>query len=367
LEVKMRNRSMLAFLMCASALSAFTVLPRAHAQESLTYFYYQPESGGKRIPHTGTPARFVILAGPTTVGGPLSPGTNVAVQTGMPSTYTNSSGSYGLAYVNITGGAGGGISVFPDANGNLPLTVSVPLPQSSNPQINVNAYYFPISSGPGHPCNPPCPTGSAASIGEFSDTSGMLLWDYFVNVYIPPSNTANTSLTNQGNVYGSVPTTGSAVLINAYQTTVSGGMFDKWVSGPGATAGSPNQYDLGAPMGSNAYALALYHSACPSGFYWNSTSTISQCSQINCAAGKVWDSATNQCVIPTGGCPKSCTFGCYLPTYNQTTGQPVWVCKPPPGQCTQAGATAGCAAGQYCSVPGAGGTECNCLKCSPVK
>jgi hypothetical protein len=259
----------------------------------------------------------------------LTPGAIVPVPTGAPSTWTVGSIKYGLAYVNVTGGAGGGISIFPDANGNFPQAVNVPLPASSNPRINIDAYYFLISSGgPGGPgCHVNCPSG--ASIGEFSDTSGMLLWDPFVNVFIPPSNTANASLTNTGNMDGTVNTTNNTVRINAYPTTVTGGTFDKWVTGPGGTTGSSNHSDLDAATGSSPYALALYHSGCPTGFYWNSTSTISQCSENPvCGSGKQWDSATGTCVAASGGCPRSCSSGCYPPTYNQMTGQQVWVCKP---------------------------------------
>ena len=120
----MRNGTILAILTCASALSIVTEIPCAHAQEYVTYLYYQPGSGGNRINHTGTPARFVTLAGPTQESVMLTPGAIVPVPTGAPSTWTVGSIKYGLAYVNVTGGAGGGISIFPDANGNFPQAVN---------------------------------------------------------------------------------------------------------------------------------------------------------------------------------------------------------------------------------------------------
>ena len=56
---------------------------------------------------------------------------------------------YALAYVNITGGAGGGISVFPNSMGSMPLSVPVLLPSTPTPRIYVNAT---VPSGGGRPC-----------------------------------------------------------------------------------------------------------------------------------------------------------------------------------------------------------------------
>jgi len=372
----MNQRALLSILIGATALTVLPAMPRASAQETLTYFYYQPGSGGTRQPRTGTGPHFVTLAGPTTVGGALVSGSTVAVQTAMPTTWTTSGmppAQYALAYVSITGGAGGGISVFPNAQGNLPLTVNVTLPTTPNPQIGVNAYYFPVGA--------PCPAGqtcggggSAAEIDEFSETQGTLLTDTFVNVYIPPSTTANAGLTGTGNMDGTVITTNNTVRINADQPTyvypgttpptVTGEIFDRWVSSPGGTVSGNN---LNVDKGTTVYALAFYHSSCPSDYYWNPSATVSQCTKVpTCPiAGDVWNPTTKTCVRGSGGCPSTCHFGCYLP-YIGPQGQPIWNCKPAPGTCTHAGATNGCGANQYCSTPGPGGTDCNCLKCSPV-
>lgn len=344
----MNHRAIMAILIGVTTLFVFPDQPRASAQETLTFWHYQPGSGGTRQPRTGTSGHFVTLAGPTTVGGALVLGSTVAVQTSMPSTYPSSTPSlhYVLAYISITGGAEGGISVFPDSSGTLPLTVNVTLPTTPNPQIAVNVYYFPVGG-------PPCPVGtvcpSAASIDEFGETQGILLNDTFVNVFIPPATVANPGLNNTGNVYGSVATTNNAVRINAYPTTPMGGNFDRWVSGPGGTI---NGNDLNVGRGAVAYALALYQS-CAEGSTFSSGATISQC--VTCPAGEAWNATTNKCVPVSGKCPPACKSGCYLPHIGPH-GEPIWACKPP------SGCNMHCPSGQYCSAVG---FECNCLKCSP--
>jgi hypothetical protein len=367
----MHHRALLAILIGATALTVFPDQPRAAAQETLTYWYYQPGTGGTRIPRTGTSGHFVTLAGPTTVGGALSPGATIPVQTSFPSTWTNTSttpaSQYALAFVSISGGAEGGITIFP---GYGQLTVNVTLPSTSKPQIIVDVYYFPVGGGG---CTPtpsqPCPPGSTeAVIDEWGEIQGTLLDDYFVNVNVPADTSLDTSYTTNGNVDGAVTTTNYAVQINADATTLTGGNFDRWVSGPGGSIGS-SASELKVGKGVDDYALAFYHSTCPEGYSWTTSATISQCTPTStpptCLKGYLWDPTTKKCVPASGGCPTTCHFGCYLP-YIGPQGQPIWNCKPAPGTCTRAGATNGCGANQYCSVPGPGGTDCNCLKCSPV-
>jgi hypothetical protein len=352
MEDKMNHRALFTILIGATALSVFPVQPRASAQETLTFWNYQPGTGGTRQPRTGTSGHFVKLAGPTTVGGPLVPGSTIAVQTSMPSTYPSASPllHYGLAYISITGGAEGGISVFPDASGTLPLTVNVTLPNTPNPQIAVNVYYFPEGGGP-------CPPGMVCGteyIDEFGEVQGTLLNDTFVNVFIPPATTPNAALTTTGNVDGTVSTGNNAVRINADPITPTGGSFDKWVSGPGGTVSANN---LNVGRGTTAYAMALYHSSCPDGYYWNPSATISQCSLIPvCPEGQAWNATTDKCAPVTGKCPPACRNGCYLP-YIGPQGQPIWNCKPP------SGCNMHCPSGQYCSEVG---VECNCLRCTPI-
>jgi len=268
--------------------------------------------------------------------------------------------------VSINGGAEGGISVFPDSHGTLPLTVDVILPNTPKPQIIVDVYYFPVGGGGPCPAGEVC--GSGAAIDEFGETQGTLLNDTFVSVFTPPTLGPNIGLTNTGNVDGSVATTNNAVRIDADATTPTGGNFDRWVSGPGGSIGSPAA-DLNVGKGVDDYALAFYHSVCPEGYSWTTSATISQCTPTpappTCPKGELWNPNTKKCVPVSGGCPTTCHFGCYLP-FIGPQGQPERNCKPAPGTCTRAGATNGCGANQYCSLPGPGGTDCNCEKCSPV-
>lgn len=326
----MNHRALLAMLITATALSVFPAMPRASAQETLTYWYYQPASAGAtRQPRTGNSAHFVAFDGPVSVGGAFTPGANNNVETGVTNTWVNNGVTppitYTVAFVSITGGAGGDITVFPDSGGNLPLTVSVPIPNTANPQVAVNAYYFPSGGAP-CPANIVCGTG--ADIDQFSELQGDLLDDTFVNVFIPPAIVPNPGLTTTGNVDGAVPTTNNAVRINADQTTPTGGGFDRWVTAPGGKIGS-SANDLNVGKLTEDYALALYHSACPSGSTWTTTPTISQC-KLNptCPEGEYWNVTLKRCEI---------------------SRQPGPICHM-------------CPKGQYCTEVG---VECNCLRCTP--
>jgi len=304
----MNQRTILAVLVGAAALSVFPAMPRASAQEFLSYWYYQPGSGGTRQPRTGTSGHFVKFAGPTQVGPQsLAPyaGKSINVQTQVPNTYPSGTPGliYTLAYVSIQGSAEGDITVFAGPTGIFPMTVDVVLPNTPNPQLAVNAYYF-LQGGP------PCPTGQTcgtAYIDEFGETQGALLSDTFVNVFIPPATTPNAALTQTGNVDGTVSTGNNAVRINADATVPAGGSFDRWVSGVGGTI---NKNDLNAGRGTTSYALALY-SNCPSGYYLNSNGTISQCSVLpasNCSDDEVWNAHLKKCV-PSQHCNMTCPSG----------------------------------------------------------
>jgi hypothetical protein len=356
----MNHRALLAILIGATALCVFPEQPRAAAQETLTYFYYQPGTGGTRIPRTGTSGHFVTLAGPTEVGGALTSGATIPVQTSFPSTWTTSTtppSQYALAFVNISGGKEGGISIFPESNGTLPLTVNVTLPSNANPKIDVNVYYFPAGGSgctptPGHPC----PPGSGAAIDEFGEIQGTLLNDYFVNINVPADTSLNTSYTTTGNVDGTVSTTNYAVQINADATTPTGGNFDRWVSGPGGSIGS-SASELKVGMGVDDYALALYHSTCPEGYSWTSSATISQCTPTppppTCPKGEI-----------CGKCPTGCgASGCYFPEVGPGN-QKSWRCKRTPQSCSAAQAASGCVQGYRCAEPG-NVNYCQCQMCTP--
>jgi hypothetical protein len=315
----------------ATALSLFPALPRANAQETLTYWYYQPASAGAtRQPRTGNSAHFVAFYGPVSVGGTWTPGANNNVQTGVTETWTvpntNPPVTYSVAFVSITGGAGGDITVFPDSTGNVPVITSVPIPKIANPQVAVNAYYFP--SGGGAPCPPNVVCGTGADIDQWGELQGGLLDDTFVNVVVPLDPALNPTFTTTGNVDGTVTTTNYAVGIDADQTTPTGGNFDRWVTAPGGTIGSPAN-DLNVAKLTDDYALALYHSACPAGSTWTTTPTVSQCAlNPTCPSGEYWNTTLKRCEITPGPNPI-----CHM-----------------------------CAKGYSCTEVG---LECNCLRCTP--
>ncbi|MGD0831227.1 MAG: hypothetical protein ABR907_09810 [Terracidiphilus sp.] len=326
----MNNRVVMAILISAAALSFSPALPHANAQETLTYWYYQPASAGAtRQPRTGNSAHFVAFDGPVTVGGTLTPGASNNVETGVTNTWVNTSVTppitYTVAFVSINGGAGGDITVFPDSGGNLPLSEPVPVPNTANPQIAVNAFYFPSGGGP---CPPTLVCGTSADIDQFGELQGALLDDTFVNVFIPPATVANAGLTMTGNVDGIVATTNNAVRINADQTTPTGGNFDRWVTASEGKIGtSPNDLDVANLTWD--YALALYHSTCPAGSTWTTTPTVSQCKMNpTCPAGEYWNTIAKRCEL---------------------TGGPGPICHM-------------CAKGQICTEVG---VECNCLRCTP--
>jgi hypothetical protein len=361
----MKKRMLIAVLVGLAAVLWFSVRPCAAASVAEYSVYYKPPTGSAtRQPRTGTAGQLVTVPGSQLTLNPNITTDTVSVPTNPNPNIVIGSTTYVLAYVNISGGAGGGITVFPGAN-VFGVTVPVPSPAQN---IVVESVYFPTGGGGGScPKNTVCSTG--ADIDEFSETSGTLIDDTFVNVFTPPTSTAaNTSLTTTANVTGTVATTDASVRINAlnppvpYQNNPTGGTFDKWATGPGGTIGSTPQ-DLVVNKQTDDYALALYRSACPSGYYWNPSATISQCSpNPTCPAKEVWNSTTHKCQVVVSGCPSDCKFGCYLP-FISPSGQPVWNCKPAPGSCTAPLASSGCAANQVCVEPG-NTDSCFCLQCS---
>jgi hypothetical protein len=359
----MNLRSLFAIVIGVTALSVFPAQPRANAQETLTYWHYQPVSGSvTRQPRTPTSAQFVPFNGPFTAGGALVPGQPNNVFTGVttqwPVPNTNPQIIYNLAFVSISGGAYGDITVFPDSTGVVQAVTSVTLPNNPNPQVSVNAYYIP-SGGAG--CTPGLLCGTAAIIDEFGESQGALLTDTFVSVYTTLPLTLDQNRTNTGNQIGSVDTTKTAVQIDATQPTyaypattppsATGEIFDRWVTGPGGTIGSvANNLTVG--IKTNDYALAHYHSACPSGTIWSNASNTSQCLPLpTCSANEGLNPVTGKCVPFTGRCPSTCKNGCQAPRIG-AQGQTIWRCQP--GECH------GCPAGQTCME---WGYECNCLRC----
>ena len=307
----MKNRTFLAILLGAAAFSWVMVSPCA-AQVFLTGYVYRPgASGAERSPARtpGSGGQFVKLNGPVNVGAAPA-GQTIVVQTSEAKTI-GSPPLYVLAFVNVTGGIEGGLSVFADATGTFPLSVEVTVPNVGNPRISVDAFYFPA----GGSCSSGgvCPAG--ARVDEFSGTSGTLIDDAFVTVFVPPASAAESArLTGTANREGRVDVTGSGVRVNALQRTATGGFFDRWVASAAGTIGA-DRHDLSAGKQSSVFALAVYRSSCPTGYYWNSSPTISRCSMIPvCPGEEHWNSNTKACGA-TPKCPEveAALMHCFAP------------------------------------------------------
>jgi hypothetical protein len=332
----MKHRAVLAILACATALSFFPELPCASAQETLNFLRYVPGTGGTRQPRTSNGGQFMKFAS-SQVGIPNTPGATISVQTSFQTPYpsTTQGIQYVLSYVNILGGANGGINVNPDANGIMPQTTNVTLQNTSDPTLIVNAYYYPE----GGTC-PPGQVCGTAYIDQFDDVLGSLESDTFVNVYTTPPPTASPTLTKTGNVDGYVTTGTSAVQIDAIQTTAQGRIFDEWSGGPGGTINGNN---LSVGKGITLYEFAHYHSKCPNGLIWSSGATVSQCVTPSCPKGEYWSAEYNQCI-------QTCPSGDY---WNVTTKKCVTIGNPNGEHCNMK-----CPAGTSCYAVA---FECDCI------
>jgi len=335
----MKHRVILTLLIGATALAIVPDQPRANAQVTLTYWGYQAgAASATRQPRTSTGGQFADIFGPATTScGTTFSGKTANVGMGCVSSTWGPTPSlplqYVLAYVSISGGAGGDITVFLNAQGKLPASVPVPLASTTNPVIAVNAYYYPTGScSAGQSCT------TAAVIDEYGEQQGALLDDTFVSIVVPSDPGLNASYTAQGNKYGEVDTTKYGVLINADQPTyvypsttpptATAEIFDRWVIGSGGNLGA-NAKQLHVGMQTMNYSMALYHLPCPAGSTWSSTGTISQCTPPpSCPDGEVWNPVAKKCM-------------------------PV---KTPSPVCHW------CAKGQTCTEVG---FECNCLRCTP--
>jgi hypothetical protein len=342
----MTSRTLSGILIGAAGLLFLAAQPRSDAQctgtsgqGQLTYYGYTPAAAfpGART----SSANFVNLGCSYFSLASINGNGPTNLQISVPCNPPSSSSSYVLAFVEIPEGVGGPIADFPGFPCNIsfsPPPAQVTVPQGNSSPIYVNAYYF--SSSVVRPCSP-SPVCPAAYINEFGETQGTLLDDTFAAVYLPPSTTENCAvtpssqecqLTNSVNLRGTL--SGSAQLsfvtvdVDAYQTTASGGTFDRWVSSPGGTV----SFDRNLPVDAKdkPYALAFYRSTCLAGYHWTSTATTSQCSA--CPDGKIWDSGIAQCVPLLTKCQQVCgPLGCVPPPPNGS-GNGELVCRCPADQ-----------------------------------
>ncbi len=312
------NRFGLPTLLFAALLASLCALaPSLAATMSEVSVYFQPATGPTgRQPRTGSGGQLVTIPNSSfPLGGPLSGSSTSAPTNPKPSTTVDGS-NYSLAFISITGGAAGGITVFPGAD-----TYSVPVPLQDPPQdILVQNVYF--LSGPTWPCPAGTVCPSIADIDEFSETLGTLVDDNFVTVFAPSTSTsASGALTTTANVSGYVETTNQSVKFSAftpakqYQSTPTGGNFDRWTTGLNATLGGTDNMDLTVAQNVSNYAIALYRANCPSGYSPSPAGApVSQCIPITCPAGQgiLEDGNGFQCV-PIPGCPAACgAQGCII-------------------------------------------------------
>lgn len=225
---------LIAALIDSAAVLLFSVGPCAAASVVEYSVYYQPPTASAtRQPRTGSAGQLAMVSGSELTLNPNITTATVSVPTNPNPNIPIGSTTNALAYVNVSGGAGGGVTVFPGAT---VYGVTVPV-QSPAQNIVVENVYCPAGGGTICPPNTVCSTD--AYIDEFSETLGTLIDDTFVNVFTPPnSTTENTSLTTTANVSGTVATTDGSVRIHAlsppipYQNNPTGGTFDKWTPGP---------------------------------------------------------------------------------------------------------------------------------------
>lgn len=323
----MRDRIFILTLI-SSAIIALSCVPCTAAELIYNIVYFAGTSGGPRIPHpppssSSTGFDTIRSDTPGTISSPAGKPFKVplnARQTLIVGAVPHQR-KYVLGYANVSGGVEGGGRAMPNSAGALSFVFMPVFVGTAN--IVVDYVYFP-AGGSSRCTATPCPTG--ATIGEVGESSGFVLYDFFVTVSVPPSSTADSGLTDQGNYNGSVPTTDNGVRINADAAPLSVNpatnkpgsptnlIFDSWVSGEGGTIGSDRNLDVGKQT--DVYALALYRSPCAQGYQWESTPIISQC-----------------VLNPASKCPADCVNGCKVdppgvPPNN--TRKPVLVCNPPP-------------------------------------
>lgn len=226
---------------------SFLEASQAHASTvSVTYNYVYFGTIGKhqRQPRTVTNGGFTTIA--SLSGGQQS--TGLTFQPGqLPAAEMVGNQTYDFAFVTITGGVktpGGPAVGVTSTTASAPPSVLV-----GTSDIVVLAVYIPVGGGPCPNC-----TSSGATIDSFDETTGSLFNDTFVKV----APDANGALTQSGNVYGYVDTTGSAETITALSPTSPTGVnFSRWIN-LGPTAASANGMALSVGKGVSSISLAFY-------------------------------------------------------------------------------------------------------------
>jgi len=283
-----RDRVRLSLLAGSVLALAAPMVSRAQTLKYI-YQYYQPPTSPPiptRSPtRTANAGHFVDLSTisycstfvnsgqiPQTASSAANPGT-VNVSAGQRCTGSAQQPVYQLAYVNLSGGPSGPVTVFADANGLLKENlVQQAFPSGSH--VVAQAVYF-VIGGSGPPCAPAC--SSASYVDEYNDTLGQLADDPFVNVDAPPG-TPDAAENATANTNGYFDTTHLTAAVQAYASTASAGTFVGWVMAPATGAGGIAGATLTVNQGADASALAHYAS-CSSGlvYNWNANLLVGQC------------------------------------------------------------------------------------------
>ena len=270
--------------------------------------------------------------------------TDFALTLTLPTGSATGPTTYTLAYLNITGGAAGSITVFPP-NPAIPnsvsvpyVTVPIPLPAQN---INVELVYFPGGGG-GGPTN--------AFFDEYDATNGRFANDTFVHIFAPSTSTNVDSAENaKANSMGYWPTKDSDLLISALTTptqfddiTAAGESFDGWVTDRGMISSSQSANtpapNVIAPANVTSYSIALYRAPCPAGYRISRAPSVIQCLPVTCPPGQEYSAEAEACLFtcPKGylynmekgkcfsACPATCRNGCFPFTVNSTAA----VCRP---------------------------------------
>lgn len=151
----------------------------------------------------------------------------------LPYTLNNGNGMAKLIFWSVTDGTNGQVlppMAFNQTVGSLPLTIT--------------AWYFPIS-GPGVGGN-----GSAIIDDAFSANLGRFIDDTFVDV------TSDSTLTNDANVIGVVPTTKDETLVAKNSVASTTEPFSKWILNDSIMP--IGVATLQVEKGTNGIAIAIY-------------------------------------------------------------------------------------------------------------
>ena len=205
------------------------------------YVYFRGGPHTRQPRTTGATGGFIPIPGLSGSAGTLQQGSLFRVPAGaLPPTENVAGATYSFAFVNVSGGNGGGQTSFDYTTPPAQVTVG------AAPIVVLVVYLFHGSGNGGV---------HGASIDAFDETTGSLVDDDFVTV------SPDAALTSSGNKEGWVPTAGNTEKISAYpHITPSDVYFDKWVNLDILPKFPPAGADFTAAKNGDFNALAFYAS-----------------------------------------------------------------------------------------------------------